>query len=58
MYIILYIYASVIVMIIYKGVEFMSIKHTEEIINKVELKNGTQLILRKATIDDAKDIVD
>lgn len=58
MYIILYIYASVIVTIIYKGVEFMSTKHIDKIINKVELKNGAQLILRKATVDDAKDIVD
>ncbi|MDD6794851.1 MAG: GNAT family protein [Clostridiaceae bacterium] len=36
----------------------MSIKHTEEIINKVELKNGAQLILRKATIDDAEEMIE
>ncbi len=36
----------------------MSIKHIDNIIDKVELKNGTQLILRKATVDDANDIVE
>ena len=58
MYIILYIYAGVIVIIIFKGVEFMSIKHIDNIIDKVELKNGAQLILRKATVDDANDIIE
>ncbi len=55
---ILYIYAGVIVIIIFKGVEFMSIKHIDNIIDKVELKNGAQLILRKATVDDANDIIE
>ena len=41
-----------------KGVEFMSIKHIDNIIDKVELKNGTQLILRKAIVDDANDIIE
>ncbi|NFO09794.1 GNAT family N-acetyltransferase [Clostridium botulinum] len=36
----------------------MSIKHIDNIIDKVELKNGTQLILRKATVDDANDIIE
>ena len=58
MYIILYIYAGVIVIIIFKGVEFMSIKHIDNIIDKVELKNGAQLILRKGTVDDANDIIE
>lgn len=36
----------------------MSIKHIDNIIDKVELKNGAQLILRKATVDDANDIIE
>lgn len=36
----------------------MSIKHIDNIIDKVELKNGGQLILRKATIDDASEIIE
>lgn len=36
----------------------MSIKHIDNIINKVELKNGAQLILRKSTVDDANDIIE
>ena len=36
----------------------MSIKYIDNIIDKVELKNGAQLILRKATVDDAKDIIE
>lgn len=58
MYTILYIYAGVIVIIIFKGVDLMSIIHSDNILDKVELKNGAQLILRKATVDDAKDIIE
>lgn len=58
MYIILYIYAGVIVIITFKGVEFMSIEHIDNIIDKVELKNGVQLIFREATVDDANDIIE
>ena len=36
----------------------MSIIHSDNILDKVELKNGAQLILRKATVDDAKDIIE
>lgn len=36
----------------------MSIKHIDNIIDKVKLKNGAQLILRKATAKDAKDIIE
>ena len=36
----------------------MSIKHIDNIIDKVELKNGAELILRKATVDDANDIIE
>lgn len=36
----------------------MSIKHIDNIIDNAELKNGAQLILRKATVDDAKDIIE
>lgn len=54
----LYIYAGVIVIIIFKGAELMSIEHMDNIIDKVELKDGTQLILREATADDAGDIIE
>lgn len=36
----------------------MNIKHIDNIFDKVELKNGAQLILRKATVDDADDIIE
>ena len=58
LYIILYIYAGGLVIITFKGVEFMSIEHIDNIIDKVELKNGAELILREATVDDANDIIE
>ena len=36
----------------------MSIEHIDNIIDKVELKNGSQLIFREATVDDANDIIE
>lgn len=36
----------------------MSIEHIDNIIDKVELKNGAQLIFREATVDDANDIIE